>query len=585
MNELPEKKALEKEAADLLADLETDTTNRKSHHQRAGAFHQAEELYNTAGKPEMARECELRKMAFHAFNLGHDGKIFWHFEPSDYFGSVEQSFLSEEASKTKNPFHSARYWEVLLRLTNHYKDAELATIAHLQAVDCCEENGWVLEMLGHLLQAESLARQYNFRKPLKRCTDKIHHLLRSFDPDNRSVHRVRQTLVDTALEHKKEHASQFWEDAINACRDSADALSKQGNFLFARGFLKQIEAICRVLGRDAEEIWKVREEIAASFVTEADYYQQADNPAESGALEQAIVEYQQLGDLDRANQLKKRLQKALNKMKFGTIGVEIELPVGRFRSLAQELAALPPQDILKGLATHPQFIPSCETLRQLYRESLGDASLLRWLPMRIIDTQKHPIKGYTTDEEREYFGLLQMYGFHLKSDYGPFIQIVLDTLCQYPLSAADVLHFLCESSFFSKELLDLLKPGIESHFAGDFVLSIDSLTPKVEEALRQAFARAGREPIEVKSLPEGRSVRQSIITDLLYDEYAEQILGRDLLMITRFLLVEQAGLNLRHRVAHSLMKPADYNSLFSNLLLLLLLRIGALRIEEVRNSA
>lgn len=583
MNELSEKGALEKEAADLLVDLETDITSRKTHHERASAFHQAEELYNAAGKPELARECELRKMAFYAFILQYDGEMYWHFEPGDHFGSMEESFFTSEASKTKNPFHGARYREVLLRLTGHYKQAELAIAAHLDAVDCCEANGWGPEMLAHLLRAQSLARQYNFRPLVDRCIEKTHHLLKGFDPDNRSVHRVRQELVDPALERKKEYEPEFWEDAAKACRDSADTLSGQGNFVFARGFLKQLEAVIRVLGRDNGELRELEKEIAASFVAEADYCRQVGNPAESSALEQAIDAYQQVGDLERANELKKELQRALNEMKLGRVEREIDIPIGRFRALAQELASLPPQDILKVLATDPQFVPSYDALYQQEKQSSADTPLLRWLPARVIDTQKHPIKGYTTDAEREYHRLLQTYGFHFQAHYGPFVQVVLGSLCQHPLSAFEVLRFLREHSLLSKELIDLLAPGIESHFANEFVLSIDSLTPKVEEALRQVFARAGREPIEVKSLPEGRSVRQSIITDLLYDEYAERILGPDLLMIARFVLIEQAGLNLRHRVAHCLMKPADYNSLFSNLLLLLLLRIGALRIEEVHN--
>ena len=583
MNQLPEKEALEKEAADLLAGLETDTTDRKSRHQRAGGFQQAGELYEATSEPELARECELRKMAFYAFKLGYAGEMYWHFEPSDHFSRVEQSFLGEEASRTKNPFHRATYREVLLRLTNHYKDAELATMAHLEAVDCCEANGWGLEMLGHLLRAEDLARQYNFRPLLNRCIEKTHHLLKSFDRDNASIHRVRQHLVDTALEHKKEYGPQFWEDAMKACRDSADVLSEQGNFFFARVFPKQIQAILRVLGRNDGELRELEEEIAASFVAEADYHRQAGNPAESAALEQAVEAYQRLGDVERANQLKKELQMALNEMKLGSIGREVEIPVGRFRALAQELAALPPQDILKILATDHQFVPPYDALYQQEKDSSADSPLLRWLPARVIDTQKHPIKGYTTDEEREYHRLLQIYGLYFQACYALFVQIVLGTLCQHPLSAFEVLRFLREHTCFSQELIDLLEPGIESHFAYEFVLSIDSLTPKVEEALRQVFARAGREPIEVKTLPEGRSVRQSTITDLLYDEYAEQILGPDLLMITRFALIEQVGLNLRNRVSHCLMKPADYNSLFSNLLLLLLLRIGALRIQEVHS--
>ena len=50
----------------------------------------------------------------------------------------------------------------------------------------------------------------------------------------------------------------------------------------------------------------------------------------------------------------------------------------------------------------------------------------------------------------------------------------------------------------------------------------------------------------------------------------------------KFLLVEKAGYNLRHRVAHSLMKYNDYHIDLMNLLLIAILRFG--KYDFVRNN-
>ena len=132
-------------------------------------------------------------------------------------------------------------------------------------------------------------------------------------------------------------------------------------------------------------------------------------------------------------------------------------------------------------------------------------------------------------------------------------------------------------------LLDLLAPGIRSYFAAikaglgnpevyplDHAISAtDSLTLKIEGVLRQLNVLAGGSESHVTRDKQGRPLtRARDLDDLLRQPLLVQWLGPDTTLFLRFVLVEKAGLNLRHRVAHSLMATTEYA--FENLHLLFL---------------
>ena len=88
---------------------------------------------------------------------------------------------------------------------------------------------------------------------------------------------------------------------------------------------------------------------------------------------------------------------------------------------------------------------------------------------------------------------------------------------------------------------------------------------------------------ELKPDKEGRTISvEKDIHKLLYDPELTKIINKDDLLFFKFLLVEKAGYNLRHRVAHSLMKYNDYHIDLMNLLLIAILRFG--KYDFVRNN-
>jgi len=69
-------------------------------------------------------------------------------------------------------------------------------------------------------------------------------------------------------------------------------------------------------------------------------------------------------------------------------------------------------------------------------------------------------------------------------------------------------------------------------------------------------------------------VREKDINWLLREDPIKKLFDEDDLLFFKFVLVEKAGLNLRHKIAHCLIDYSEYNITYMHLLLLVLFRLG-----------
>jgi hypothetical protein len=74
------------------------------------------------------------------------------------------------------------------------------------------------------------------------------------------------------------------------------------------------------------------------------------------------------------------------------------------------------------------------------------------------------------------------------------------------------------------------------------------------------------------------------LTALLHDEKLGALMGEDDLFFLKFVLVEKAGYNLRHRTAHSLLLFEEYNWYYMNLLIMILLKISKFDFKKAGES-
>ncbi len=141
--------------------------------------------------------------------------------------------------------------------------------------------------------------------------------------------------------------------------------------------------------------------------------------------------------------------------------------------------------------------------------------------------------------------------------------------------------------------LELVTPGLYDYFIQikwlsadrsfrpNFMLTIDSLVLKIEGMLRDICALSGIPTTLMKKDRMGRNVSTAKdIHMLLYEKPVRELFAEDDLLLLRFVLVEQAGYNLRHRIAHGLTTPADYSLRVMHLVILIVLRIARYQIRE-----
>ena len=87
------------------------------------------------------------------------------------------------------------------------------------------------------------------------------------------------------------------------------------------------------------------------------------------------------------------------------------------------------------------------------------------------------------------------------------------------------------------------------------------------------------------SSPSWRRIsREKDLTALLHEDKIKEIFDEDDLLFFKFVLVEQAGYNLRHKIAHSLIFFGEYTINYMHLLILLLLKIGKYDFKKAEKS-
>lgn len=131
----------------------------------------------------------------------------------------------------------------------------------------------------------------------------------------------------------------------------------------------------------------------------------------------------------------------------------------------------------------------------------------------------------------------------------------------------------------------LFAHGLHAGLIGDFVVSTHVLIPQIENSIRYILERQGT----ITSSLNSKGIQdQKNLNNLLYDPYQQELLkifGEDIVFEFQGLLVEKFGSNLRNKMAHGLMNPAEFYSYSTIYLWWLILRICCLPILYQLNSA
>lgn len=199
---------------------------------------------------------------------------------------------------------------------------------------------------------------------------------------------------------------------------------------------------------------------------------------------------------------------------------------------------------------------------------------------------------------------------YLENQYLPLINLTLiEALKEKKITYAELRDFFQKHTWFGKTTikkiqnqeirfnwLSLVAPSLFEYFEQmnyflavgkypNLVLCIDSLILKIEGPLRDLCNYSGITTFFQKQDKQGRTIyREKDLNALLHEEKMKELFDEDDLLLFKFVLVEKAGYNLRHKIAHSLIFYGEYNINYVHLLLLLLLKLGKFDFKQIEKE-
>ncbi|HPC35071.1 MAG TPA: DUF4209 domain-containing protein [Candidatus Marinimicrobia bacterium] len=601
--------------------LEKNAVDYKYPHQIGSLFQKLRDLKHNENKSDEAEKSQW-EIDFFNFMI-EEGKLKPMFTGTNDKGEVIEyptldsfddrtyEYLFRRLDSTSNSLLKARYSHILwCSPKKHAKYAKMAVDSYLELIKIYEtkdmevpQKNYELDVLEAIKNAYSIACQAQYEVDIIKVDiikSELRRLVTRFNFKSSSSFALRANLIELMLKDKRRFLKEDFLGFENICWQISESLTESGNIHGAIDMLELGEKVDQKLGKKTYD-WRRR--IAESYETLMKQAEKGNNLASLTFCKHALENYKKLKDEDKINELEKKYTELKNSMKLAEFKIVIDSTehIKRCREVAQKVVKNDPDEIIKLLMFNENLLPRYKDMEKIAQEHSKKFIAQHLFPIEILDQSGHPAQHFSDEDEKKYYGILQQYDWELRLNKIHLInEIFFAAIRENKLSSDILLRFLNRHFWFGKNIskilanqtikynwLNLIAPSLHEYFLQiqyyfanpnyppNLVLSIDSLTLKIEGLIRDICQFSGVTTFYMTNDNKGRNiVREKDIHALLYEEPIKELFDEDDLLFWKFLLVEKAGYNLRHKVAHSLMLFQEYSINYMHLLILALLRLG-----------
>lgn len=596
--------------------LEYKALDYKYPHQISSLFQKVRDLKTKENKPVEAEKAQW-EIDFFNFGLENDQIEPKFIKTSDKgeivkYPSLDRSddrtyeYLIERLNKTSNPLLKARYSHILwCSPRKHVQYAKLAVDSYLKLIKIYEEKDreapqehFGLDVIQAVRNAYSIGYQVKYK--VEKVKSEVKRLITEFNFKSSSSFALRSDLIELMLRGKRKFSKKDFNKLENFCWQMSESLIDAENIHAAIRMLELGERIDQKLGKRTHD-W--RGKMAESYENLMNQAEKNNDPVSADLCQLALKNYKIIKDEEKIKELEEKYIKLKNLIKLKEIKVDIDLEekIKIFRGIAEEIVQNPSEEIISLLMHDKNLLPTYKGMEKA-AEEYSTKSLSSLFPKKMIDLSGNPAQHFSDEAEKKYFDILRMYQWELEVNKIYLInEIFLAAIRANKLSADTILKYLSRHSWFGKTIskklpsdqtieynwLNLIAPALYEYFRQmhyfllnptnypNLVLSIDSLTLKIEGLVRDIYQFSGGITSYMTQDSKGRDIRrEKDIHALLYEEPIKKLFDEDDLLFLKFLLVEKAGYNLRHKIAHSLMLFQEYSVQYMYLLILAVLRLG-----------
>jgi hypothetical protein len=520
----------------------------------------------------------------------------------DLFDEPAYEYLITRLNTTNHPKLKAQYAQILWCTKKHNKYAEIAIDSYLELVSIYEQeydnqdkHKFAEEISEAIINAYSIARRINDR--VEEIKVELKRLIQKFSLDTPFC---AADLIEFMLKHKKGFTKQDFVGLDEFCRQKAE--SSKCDSWTAIKFLALGKRVDEKLDNQSYN-WDRR--IAQHYENRMQQVETAPLVALDFCME-AIKHYQQIGDDKKLTELQQRYAKFRGAVELSSSETEVDITeiVKACKEFAKQIVKhCTSDDIIGYFISGKDLLPTYQQIEESVQEQIKQSPTAHLLSKSIRDERGNPTQHFDSNEEKQYFDILDGYRRQLHLYNRHLIrEVFFEAILAEKLNFKILMGFITKHCWYGKEFarqlpnnqtiqfswLDLIAPALREYFrqinfyfenrtanVPNFVLSLDSLTLKIEGLLRDLCQLTNVVTSKQKLDKSKRTiVYEKDITALLHDDAIKTRFDQDDILFFKFLLTEQWGFNLRHNIAHCLMSSEAYHLDCMHLVILALLRLG-----------
>ncbi len=509
------------------------------------------------------------------------------------FEKIQINYYEERLNETNSLNLKATYAHLLWQIKKHQQFAKIAIDSYLLLFNK-ETNYNKIE--NHIIEAIYIAQKINYK--IDKCKQGFLDLL--FDDkypieekegffimlihpildlkkifDKNDLEKIEDLCFDISkklFEEKKYHPS------IYRCKDGLKISVRTGankhnwNLLIAQNY---------------EEMGKVRNDLYKST-----------------CFEKSAYFYGIVKNKEKQNELKKLYKEATKNIKLSSIQREFKIDFDKINEFSDEVSKQDIPELIMRL-TH-QFVVPYEELEKIIKFDKYGADLEKIGIAITIDNRGHTAQIHCSDEEKHRRRLLHILNISNQETMNVIFQSLIKSIVKGKLSIEIIMAYFSSTAWFGKNMdrkvlseefstnwLNLIYPSISQFFyqfemlinypiyEPNWVLFIDSLTLKFEGLVRDYCELLGIVTHKTVRHKNGDITKEKDINDFLIEPKFVEKVGKTDAIFLQYLFIEKAGLNLRNKIAHSLIVHQNsYNIFYAQLLFIALLKVARFEIEN-----
>ena len=584
----------------------------------------AQKIRDRSHRDVTAHDATLSQIEINALSFdlrGGDLASMFTFQHGEYpdpnaFDDEHRSYLNRRLQSAKSATLIARYshvlWKAGERRIDHARraiDSYLESVElHVQQDTRCPEDHFGILISQEVIAACRIALSIGDSTRVHKCQRKLIDLVTNFNHESSSRYNLVFNLTEFAAKQRKKIPGAI-DDLARVVEREYESNHANADYHGAIQLAKLAQRLPGVKGEKTNE-WHLR--IGDCYESLAKQENDPNNPVAPHFYAESIEHYRLGGaSEDTVQRLTQEHERSARQIQYGRISMDVDLSdqIARSERFANELINKGEEFVVEFVMMAKGIIPSRQEIEDHVSTDSERHPLLAHIPVTVTDDLGHQTQRFSEPDEREYAALLRVYPWWLTTRTTLIVREVLfEAVKRKALSIEGISKLLQRRSWVGVERssvnsgcdggppiswLELVMPGIEHYFnqvqrttsdhsiQPDYVLTVDSLVPKIEGMVRDLCRLSGGVAVNMTRDKRGRTVqREKDLHSLLYEETILDLLDEDDLLFYRFLFVEQGGYNLRNRVAHGLTNQRDYTLERALLVLVALLRLSRYEVRE-----